>query len=61
MTVTVKHYPNALRPTTPRLIDLQAARHHGTCNTHAVGSTHPRYCTCGLATSRALAGDRSTR
>lgn len=61
MTVTVKHYPRTLRPTPPRLIDLQAARHHSTCLTHHVGSNAARYCTCGLATSRALAGDRSTR
>lgn len=61
MTVTVRVYPQTLRRTEPRLIDLQATRHHDTCLTRVVGSNAARYCTCGLATSKALAGDRSTR
>ena len=61
MTLRLRHYRGRVRATPPRLIDLQATPHHESCKVHTVGSNAPRYCTCGLATSRALAGDRSTR
>lgn len=61
MTITLRHYRGKVRATPPRLIDLQARPHHPTCKVHDVGSTHPHHCSCGLAASKALAGDRSTR
>lgn len=61
MTLRLRHFKGRVRVTPPRLIDLQATTHHDTCRTHTVGSNAPRYCTCGLAASKTLAGDRSTR
>lgn len=61
MTLHLRRFRGKVRPTPPALIDLQATRHHPACKVHTVGSNAPRYCTCGLARSRVLAGDRSTR
>lgn len=61
MTLSPRRFKGRVRATPPRLIDLKAAPHHATCRTRDVGSNAPRYCTCGLAASKAIAGDRSTR
>ena len=61
MTVAWRRLKGKVRATPPAPIDLQGAPHHATCGTRDVGSNAPRYCTCGLARTKALAGDRSTR
>lgn len=61
MTLHMRRYRGKVRATPPRLIDLQARPHAPSCKVHDVGSTHPHYCSCGLARSKALAGDRSHR
>lgn len=61
MTLSLRRFRGKVRATPPALIDLQAAPHHASCRTRDVGSNAPRYCSCGLARTRALAGDRSTR
>ncbi len=61
MTVSLRRLKGKVRATPPALIDLQGAPHHATCGTRDVGSNAARYCTCGLAASKAIAGDRSNR
>lgn len=61
MTVSLRRFRGKVRVTLPALIDLQGAQHHATCRTRDVGSNAAHYCTCGLAHTKALAGDRSTR
>lgn len=61
MTLSLRRFKGRVRATPPALIDFQAAPHHDTCRTHTVGSNAARYCTCGLAKTQVLAGDRSHR